>query len=272
MYGIPDEVENLKDVFIIDDACQAALSFRGSKRIGLSNDKLGIFSMGRGKAYASAGGGLLLVPKSFEKLTEVIDKEFSKFEISSTLDFFRNLIKSFLYYFLEMPFFYRFILLVPGLGIGETLIDKDFQIKRGGMFEYLTLKLSVRNEQTRSFMQQNVVASYLKLFSEKLDAVKIFEKIKENNFSLIRFPVLLERTERKHLFSKQGKRLKQFGVTCSYPTLIKYYFEEESFSNFEEKTENAEDISQRIVTLPVGPYIGHLVQESIKQLITNMEN
>jgi hypothetical protein len=145
LYGIPDDVQYLENTYVVDDACQAALSMREFDQVGVSLNKIGVFSFGRGKAYSSVGGGFLLVPKKFEELNLEISKNFLSFKSSSYKNLFFNLIKSFIYYFLERPFFYRLLLFMPGLGIGETKVNLNFEIKRGGVFEKAILIQSKRN-------------------------------------------------------------------------------------------------------------------------------
>ena len=43
LYGLVDQVEDNLNVFVVDDACQSALSQRRDNRVGISKNKIGIF-------------------------------------------------------------------------------------------------------------------------------------------------------------------------------------------------------------------------------------
>ena len=264
LYGITDSVEPDVDCLVVDDACQGALSFRGSDKVGISSDKIGVFSFGRGKAYCGAGGGMLLVPKSYLELNQEICRIYEGMKKETLLNALSLVIKSLVFWILEHPIFYRIVLSLPGLKIGETNVNCNFRFLKGLRIRKNLLVAFVKFEDLKREGSQKQVKRYEEALS-KLSNSHLKHPFRTNeNQGLIRYPLLLGSEKIEKIFSSSKSKLKYLGITRSYPKTLRNYFKLEEFAGSSEVTYNAELVAKTILTLPIGPYV---TEADVKEIV-----
>jgi len=261
LYGLPDAVSPWrgKSTFIVDDACQAMLSRGEEGHVGCRSLECGVLSFGRGKALSGVGGGALLVKGGGEENELVgrlkehfggVRRQRSSF-LAESNDFFYGLVL----WMLERPWLYWLPNSLPFLGIGETRVKLPFECKPVSQMNFLHM-ISQLSQATEV---RAVCAENAKLWHEHLSGAAVVEPFVARGFKFdgavvpIRYPLLLpdKKTRDEALRSLHSAGL---GASQSYPRPLSGYRELEEVL-LRSETPVADDVSDRIVTLPVHRYV-----------------
>lgn len=255
LYGFQDErpINISNEIFIINDSCQSALSLKDFPTL---NEEIYVFSFGRGKAFCGAGGGLLLVPNSDNKMYSELNKKltetYSKLENETIINSFIYYINLSIQWLLEKPFFYWFVLLIPGVGIGETKVKLNFKVIRAGRAKLALILSTINNFQNRK--------------NELLNCLELYEKylndIPEGTIP-IRIPYFIDFKIKEKI--KTSFKSKKLGISISYPLPIYNYTDLKTYITNEntEELNRANEISNTIITLPLHKYLNSSDVEKI---------
>jgi perosamine synthetase len=263
LFGMPADVKRLKgmittpEVTVIEDAAQAmGAEWQGEKLGTLGN--VGFFSLGRGKAFSTVEGGVILTDN--DELAQLIKlqmsclPEYTKFEVLK-LAFYTVALNILLH-----PALFWIPKGLPFLKLGETLFDPDFSIKKMTAFQAGLAK----NWDARLHSLQQVRQKNTKKWSSLLHQAfsPFFKKLDRSVPDLIRFPVLLaDRGKRMSLL--ENAELHGLGVAIAYPVAI---------SSIPECTQQftgqdfpvAKRVARELVTLPVHPFV---TESDIRSLV-----
>ncbi len=252
----------------IEDACQGALSQTGQdsggrKALGVNEDVIGLFSFGRGKAYCGAGGGLLIIPKRSEFHTLLADMSHHYRDLSKPhfVDSASYLIKLFVYWVLERPYFYWILRFVPFSGLGETKVHLNFPIRRSSRMELAGMLVSLRSRERTKRRKLKVLDIYKG--SPSSDSAARSEVP-------IRLPVILNEKLKLAITSAYKKKMFYLGISTSYPHCIDSYEELEAHV-LNRDLENAVDIAKSIVTMPIHSYVRVRDVKNIFKLIRKIK-
>lgn len=246
LYGMVDTLEpwvSHKRLHLIDDACQAALSLREGVRLGFAQGTYGVLSFGRGKAYSGVGGGALVYSSAdFENV------EISEPQLDTSV---RDGLYGALMWAAERPSIYALPARMPWLGLGETKCD--FEFKKDKLSEWALLhaiaQVGSRAERSENYHKKSA------FYDEALGGLDVIQPSKNRKFAseatLLRYPVLLPNAE---ICERLYDSLWRFGVSRSYPSTL-YGYKELQASLIANKVPQAEDISRRILSLPLHIYV-----------------
>ena len=129
VFGILNDWGNLQSiakdngVFLIDDAAQSMGSAYNGKASGSLGDA-GFYSLGRGKNMSTYSGGVLLTDN--DEIASYVNNNIKHLAKSSLIKEAEILVKIILYGLFLRPRLYWFPSMIPFLGLGETVFDKDF--------------------------------------------------------------------------------------------------------------------------------------------------
>ncbi len=264
LFGLKSDIDKVRsiageEVYIIEDAAQCFGFEEDGKKFGTFGD-IGFFSLGRGKSVSSVGGGIVITDR--KDICKRLQKIFKDLPSPSLLD---NI--SFFIYGLSLSLFmhpqlYWIPSLLPFLGIGKTVYDPDFSIKKISPVQigfFLSWKEKIKKIKEKRIYLTKYWAEFFEDKSPFYSFVSK-EKLKE----LIRFPLRVDdRKIRKKILNK-GKR---FGISKSYPDSINNI--EEIKEHFLGKTfPNAKYIADHLITVPVHPF---LKEKDIKKICNLFE-
>ncbi len=137
LFGLPIDVEHIrhsshKAVLIVEDAAQAFGIMNNGKPVGLTGD-VGFFSLGRGKAYSAVEGGVIVTNSDSigKQLAMIVDSlpEYSLFQK------LRLGLIAFVLAFFTHPFLFWLPKSLTFLGIGETVFEWNFPLRRLSPFQ-----------------------------------------------------------------------------------------------------------------------------------------
>lgn len=244
LYGLPDRLPET-EVSVLDDACQAGLSYSLGERVG-GRGFGGVLSFGRGKAFPSAGGGaaLFTAHPGEKPVTKVSQKHL----VSQAA-------RMFLLWLLQSPFLYKIPVSIPALHLGKTEYKPEFKREPSRPGSCLSAFVQLGDSAARS----EVFVENSRKWTEALSGIgltcclEMGQYSKEDRVVPIRFPVVMpseaSRDEAWEKLSVAG-----LGATCSYPRPISDYPEiRKSVLEYEEA--GAREISKKILTLPVHRFL-----------------
>jgi dTDP-4-amino-4,6-dideoxygalactose transaminase len=261
LFGMPADVERLNslisqcDIFVLEDAAQAMGGGWNGKKIGTLGD-VGLFSMGRGKAFSTVEGGIILtdndmVGRKLEKQVATI----GRYGVMDTLRLFLNAVALSI---LIHPRIYWLPKLLPFLRLGETHFNPSFSIRRLSPFQAGMAKnweATINKLKATRSVNANKIASYGMMPAGALEGTMP---------DLIRYPVLATDKETKKTILRKSERM-GLGISDGYPDSIDGIYELQGLLGGN-AFPVAKDIAERIVTLPVHPYVGEVDVKNIMQL------
>jgi perosamine synthetase len=257
LFGFPNEMSALQKVtgatsaFVIDDAAQALGSTRDGANAGTRGD-LGIYSLGRGKSLGAVGGGLLVTAS--DEIANALrgDRRLQAgYGGNSTGQMLGKMLS---YSVFVHPTLYSIPNAMPFLKLGTTEFDPHFEI---GQLHPLTLGL-LENlldelDEINRLRQRNAAAIRNGLRSNDLFAFPMPAFDARPTF--VRLPVVArEAATRDAAVSRL--RAAGIGATAFYPHAIcDIPGIEAHMAKPDFHCSRAEDLSRRLLTLPVHPFV-----------------
>lgn len=267
LFGLPADVDRLKKminkpyVTVIEDAAQAMGSEWQGKKLGTLGH-VGFFSLGRGKAFSTVEGGIIVTDDDL--LAVDIQQQVERLENYSGSNLLKLIFYAVALNVLLHPNLFWIPKALPFLKLGETIFNPDFPIKKMTGFQAgLAKNWATRLCEFRKIRQNNV-RRWMNFIDQS--RIPFFPVDSRNLLELIRLPVLLSSSEKRDLLLAESEK-QGLGAAIAYPDVI---------SNIVECAENIEDqefqvasmISQRLVTLPVNGYLREQDIDNISHLVS----
>ncbi|MBU5613490.1 aminotransferase class V-fold PLP-dependent enzyme [Geomonas azotofigens] len=261
LFGVPADVGRLKalasrhGVAVVEDAAQAMGGEVAGSKVGTLGD-VALFSLGRGKGLCTVSGGIILAGSG--PLGRAIEHDVSTLPREGWTDALKALCYALALMVLVRPSLFWLPKGLPFLGLGETVFDPGFVMKRLGTFQAGLARgwrekiARLRDTRLRhaAFLEQAGVAAAVSFKGALPD--------------LVRFPVLAEDPEmRKWLIEKSEEQ--GLGVTGGYPEAVTRIRELQG-ALAEGAAPQAEQVARRIVSLPVHPLVTQRDLERIAAL------
>lgn len=264
LFGIPADIERLKNqingsCIILEDAAQAMGGEINKKKLGTMGD-VGFFSIGRGKAFSTVEGGIILTNN--DKISETINDQIKKISDYSLIEQMKLLFYAIILLIFTHPSFFWIPKALPFLKLGETIYDPEFDIKRmsgfqAGLARGWQKKLKDLNtiRKTNSEYWAKILSS--QPFNSKLQT--------QNSKVLIRFPFEANTVKQRDIILRTSEK-QGLGIMPTYPGSIneinelKNQFEDQNFPT-------AKECANNIITLPVHPFVSHKYKTKIAALI-----
>jgi perosamine synthetase len=272
LFGFPNDIPAVryaaraKGAYVIDDAAQALGSTRDGKLAGTLGD-VGIYSLGRGKSVGSVAGGLLVTDS--DEIAATIQSEHKDLAASGTADGGRLLLKMFSYSLLLHPRLFWIPNSLPFLKLGTTEFEPSFPARGIHPLSLALLQLLLGNldgvNQVRRTNAEKITGA--------LRGSRNFEFPTPGASSqptFLRLPVVARDHATRHraiaLLRDAG-----IGATAFYPSAIcdipgvKEHMSESSFHRV-----HAEELSRRLLTLPVHPFVQPKDIERMVDILTTL--
>jgi perosamine synthetase len=251
LFGVPADVERVKrmaagqGVVVVEDAAQAMGAEWNGRKLGTLGD-VGLFSMGRGKAFSTVEGGVVLTGS--ERIGRAIAGVMAGVGEYGGLERIRLVAYALALWVLIHPRLYWLPKALPFLKLGETIYDPSFPVRRLSPFQAgLASAWRSRIEELRRTRRRNSreiagrgVAPHGFAAAELPD--------------LIRFPVLMADRERKERLLRAGERL-GLGLSHCYPDTVAA-LGRVGDAQVSGHFPRARELAERIVSLPVHPFVG----------------
>ncbi len=251
LFGLAAEMDQLRQlalrwgVPIVDDAAQTMGEERNGRKLGTFGDA-GFFSLGRGKAFSTLEGGVILTNR--DDIAEGLSTRVASLSDYTTLEMAALVCSALSIVVLQRPSFFWLPRSLPFLKLGETIYDPTFAMKRMSPFQAgLARDWRSKLQEFRAVRRQNV--AWCKAV---LNSMRVRHYCEENGagLSLLRFPVRIDDMATRDALLAGGSGL---GIMSSYPDSIDGI---EALHGPDGRSfKHAKKVARTLVTIPVHPLV-----------------
>jgi dTDP-4-amino-4,6-dideoxygalactose transaminase len=261
LFGLPCSMERLKALcdrygaYVIDDAAQALGTTVDGRPAGTAGH-IGFYSFGRGKSVTCGSGGAIVA--SSPDIVAAIERQVAALEEPGSLQAASALAEAAVLAVFLRPSLYRIPASVPGLHLGETIYSVDFAVRRmsgaqAGLLKHWRVRLTEWNDARRD----NV--SYFRRAAPAL--------VPSRAHTCIRLPIICESREARDWLVSVGRE-QRLGISLMYPTAVNGISELRGTLGLQ-VFPNAERVAERLLTVPVHPWMTPRDRERVGQLLLN---
>lgn len=269
LFGLPASVTKLRQaladtkVTVIEDAAQAMGGVAGSKYLGTLGD-VGFFSLGRGKAFTTVEGGVIVT-----RSAELADSIHEKVQ-ESAVKVERGAVVTLAAYTLALSIFTHPSLFwlpksIPALKLGETIYNPQFPIKQFSSFQAGL----ARNWKKDLAILQEKRDQNVQYWKRTLSRYSWMQSIPESRetlpaFPLIRFPVQIQKLFLRAKLLKISEK-KGLGIMPAYPGTIDAIdgLKNSGLKNEPEAFPGAKTCAEQLVTFPVHGFVSSRDRQKI---------
>lgn len=264
LFGLPADVERVRNlinhrgIFVVEDAAQAMGGDKDGKRLGSLGD-VGVFSLGRGKAFSTVEGGIIVTDD--DSIGRAIHNRLGTVSGYGPLDCLKLVLYAIALLVLIHPLIYWLPKSLPFLRLGETHFEPSFPVRRLSSFQAGMAKgWERRIEELKRIRANNAkeIAAY-GVVPPGLSNAPIP--------ALIRFPILIEDVDAKCRILQKSERM-GLGISDGYPGSIDGIEELEIIFGGK-GFPVAKDIAERLISLPVHIFVSKSDIRNIVQLLRN---
>lgn len=261
LFGVTADVGRVRqavgqrNIPIVEDAAQAMGGEYGGRKAGTLGD-VGFFSLGRGKAFSTVEGGIVLTDS--DDIAEAIRLQYRDIPPYRVTAHIKLILYALALSVLSHPLLFWFPKALPFLGLGETHFHPDFDIKRMSAFQSgLAAGWQRRLAELCSIRKRN--ANKLAEFGVKA--------VCRADSNMIRFPIIVSGSAGKQAVLRESDRL-GLGAAAAYPDTIDGIDELQGAIVGGTSTK-AKPFAARIITLPVHPYV---TGDDIIKIVNTIKN
>ena len=274
LFGMPANVTKIIEtlngsgITVLEDTAQAMGNTANNRLLGTIGD-IGFFSLGRGKAFSTVEGGIIVT--NSDKIAEILAHDIKEIALPSIADHVRLILSALALSTLTNPSIFWLPKSLPGLKLGATTYNPQFIMKRYSPFQAgLSRNWPKRMSLLKTIRRQNVLywENHLSRFSW-LQPMTIGNKSLEKHFPLLRMPVLVQNSSLKNALLKDSEK-RGFGIMDTYPNSIDKIEELESeFKN--QNFPGAKKCVERLVTFPVHGFLSPKDRQKIIESLKKLE-
>ena len=254
LFGLPSDVRRLKGmikdpaVSVIEDAAQAMGGEWQGGKLGTFGD-VGFFSLGRGKAYSTVEGGVILTNSTV--LADNLKRQVDNLSSYKPLEIIKLFLYAIALNILLNPIFFWIPKSLPFLKLGETIFDPNFKIKKMSSYQAGLTKEWVEKLHFFRQTRKKNIKKWLSVLEAKV--CKLYSSGEDGIPDLIRLPLKIENQKLRSNILKSGSRAGT-GVAIAYP---------DALNNVEELTVMfkgeafpfAEKHARTLITAPIHPLV-----------------
>ena len=262
LFGVTADISKVREtigkrnITIVEDAAQVMGAENRGVKAGMLGD-VGFFSLGRGKAFSTVSGGIVLTDS--DEIASALNRQSAAIPEYSVTEQFILAIYAAALAILSRPGLFWIPKSLPFLGLGETIYDPGFSIKRLSAFQAgLAAGWQDRLFELKRIRQKN--AGYLIKSGLKVAGGQLLL-----SSGLVRFPIMVSSAARKQALLSESSRM-GLGGADAYPDTV------DGISGLRGNitggtSVKATSIVKRIVTFPVHPYVTEVDMDKIVALL-----
>ena len=263
LFGIALDINEIREIvgpeiLIIDDAAQGyGLKVKG-RFLGTGGDA-GFYSFGRGKNLSIVGGGLLVTDDDnlAGKIAALIKSEFKE-----ATDSVSGYIKARSYNLVTRASIFGILSRLPGMKLGRSVFDPDFEIARLSDFKIRLLHRICKTAEKMNAERLDLSMQYLSILGDN-PSVAIPKSQMDGQPGSLRLPVLIADTGKRREVLRIGD-CRGLGLSTMYPTALNGV--EALPERMTYNLDGAEAIAESIVTLPTHHRIKSGGRDLIKKI------
>jgi len=271
LFGIPANVGKVQgivdgtDAAIVEDAAQAMGGVYRGEKMGTAGD-VGLFSLGRGKAFSTIEGGIIITNNT--EIAARMESHIQPCRGYKAIELIRLILDALSLSFFLNPLLFWLPKSLPFLKLGETVFDPGFRVRKMSSFQaglakhwlwrlYDFSTKRMRNaELWRGFVTSPVRNGY------KTPAAGA-----DSGSGLIRFPILVKEARSREAILNGSQRL-GLGIMPTYPDSIDG-IRQISGGSEGQKHPVAKELVEQMVTLPTHPLLSERDRAKIERLMAS---
>ena len=272
LFGFPNDIPAVRQAaqatgaYVIDDAAQALGSMRDGKLAGTLAD-IGIYSLGRGKSVGTVGGGLLVTDS--DEIAATIQCEEKNLVAPGTAAGGQLLLKMVSYSLLLHPHLFWIPNSLPFLKLGTTEFEPSFPAQKMHPLSWALLQRLLDDFDSVSQVRRRNAQMIRQALCESRD-FEFPDPGASCQPTLVRLPIVA----RDHAIRDRAiSRLRDIGIgaTAFYPSAIcdipgiEAHMSDHNFHRV-----RAEELSRRLLTLPVHPFVKPRDLERMAEVLTSL--
>jgi len=262
LFGVTADIPRVREIVgdrnitIVEDAAQSMGAESNGHKVGMLGD-VGLFSLGRGKAFSTVSGGIILTKS--DEIGNALIRQYETIPSCSVTEQFKLAMYASALAVLSRPGLFWIPKSLPFLVLGETHFDPHFSIRRMSVFQAgLAAGWHDRLTEFTRIRYKNAVY----LFKS---GVKAAADSKLCSSGLIRFPVFVSSSAKKVTVLHESGRLGLGGADV-YPGTV------DSIAALRGRivggtSAKAATIVEKIITFPVHPYVTNRDLDKIAKLL-----
>jgi dTDP-4-amino-4,6-dideoxygalactose transaminase len=265
LFGLPSDVDRARALarergaYVVEDAAQAMGGTRKGRRLGTLGDAA-FFSMGRGKNITSGSGGVILTDS--DEIAGAVEAGYRRLKAEAPARVMKNFLGVGAMSVLLHPRLYGLPASIPALGLGNTVFPKEIPIHRlDGVRAGLLARWHERLERSNRARVAHA-NDYLARLTPR--AAVIRSQVGDETVYL-RLPLLLRDSRAKRELCAASDR-EGLGVSPMYPSAVQDIPELAGVVGNVE-CPGARLVAERLVTLPVHPFVRPKDRETIAHLV-----
>ena len=250
LFGVTADIPKIRktiggrDIPIVEDAAQAMGGERLGQKAGTMGD-VGFFSLERGKAFSTVKGGIIVT--NSEAIGSALQRHIEAIPANSLAEQLALAMYAAALTVFSRPWLYWIPRSLPFLGLGETLFEPDFPIKRLSAFQ-AGLAAGWQNRLQENIHHRVKNSEYLvRLGIQAACSPEVLSS------GLLRYPVLASDHAEKMALLQESDRLGLGGADV-YPGTVEAIAALKN-SLVDGTSQKARSIVARMITLPVHPYV-----------------
>ena len=269
LFGFPSDVPRLRKLMrdpritIVEDAAQAMGETWEGRKLGTLGD-VSFFSLGRGKAFSSVEGGVIITDR--DDIAEVLNRRIGRLPRYALLPLLNVIFKAAALMMLIHPRLFWVPRSVPFLKLGETLFEPHFSILRMSSFQAgLARNRREKLEELRDVRKKNVNRWIAILEASRNHGANVHSG---QSLGLLRFPLRVGDKKKRESLLRESARM-GLGIMPVYPSSIN------AIPELRGKIEGgafpvAEGWARELVTLPTHEYLTEDDVTELSRLISQV--
>ncbi|WP_300667738.1 DegT/DnrJ/EryC1/StrS family aminotransferase [Desulfoluna sp.] len=270
LFGLPSDVARVRRLItgtgikLVEDAAQSMGAKVKGQFLGTLGD-VGFFSLGRGKAFSTVEGGIVLTSNTH--IATALKEELSQFREYRVPEIIGLALQSIILSIFMDPRFFWFPKSLPFLNLGETHFERHFPLKKLSAFQAgVSREWQDSLEKISSIRKRNSAG-----WTEELKRSEFLNQFKviETAIPLLRYPLLVRQSDQRWALLKASEA-RGLGVMQAYP---------ESLDRLDELAQkdhcacclNAHAVAQQMITLPVHGYVSRMDCQKFRELFALVE-
>lgn len=268
LFGLPADVPRLRTlvrepgITVVEDAAQAMGETCEGRKLGTLGD-VSFFSLGRGKAFSTVEGGIILTNR--DDIAEKLEGHVADLPSYGLWKMLNLILKAGVLILFLHPRLFWIPLSMPFVKLGETLFKPDFPILRMSSFQAgLARNWLARLQKLRDGRKEKVKRWIAVLEAQGIHGLQFPDR--QGGVGLIRFPVRVSDVEKRESLLRESAR-RGVGVMPVYPDSIARLPELRGLLDGE-RFPVAESYARELVTLPTHDYLTQKDITEVGRLLT----
>ena len=292
LFGLPADIERTReivkdsDVTIIEDAAQVMGGEANGRKLGTLGD-VSFFSMGRGKAFSTVEGGIILTNR--DDLAESINKQLNVIYDYTFLEKIILIINVIILNIFMRPIFFWIPKSLPFLKLGDTIYNPNFKIKKMSSFQAGLAKnwqnrikqfqkkrsecakfwaKITKNPNFHTYFSIDPISKHSDSKIQNSNPPSKIQNFSSSSIQLLRYPVKIsDHTLREKILEKSNKM--GLGIMFTYPDSVNGI--EDLKNEFKDQNyPGAKELAKNLITLPTHSFVSQKDIEKISLLISEL--